>query len=206
MPPTLATLNPAPLHHQLGLAVLLACGKPSQNIAYMQSLGHVADIVRVWGWAWVMLQRGLVCIIKTSFQKASQPMKHCFLEGIGGIQARLIFAHFGAKRCRTSRRCGALALQNAANTANCAERWCSVRFAFARARDPSHKTLLFTVFCCICVSGLACELFFLRCCFCGLWRARARARPHVGLLGWGPARAQKAGMPGIIWGWGGQHA
>ena len=46
---------------------------------------NVADIIRVWGWAWVMLQRGLVCIIKTSFQKASQPMKHCFLEGVGGI-------------------------------------------------------------------------------------------------------------------------
>ena len=60
-------LNPATLQHQLGLAVLLACGKPSQNIAYMQGLGHVADIVRVWGWARVMLQRGLVCIIKTSF-------------------------------------------------------------------------------------------------------------------------------------------
>ena len=44
----------------------------------------------------------------------------------------------------------------------------------ARARDPSHKTLLFTVFCCFCVSGLACGLFFLGCCFCGLWRARAR--------------------------------
>ena len=57
----------------------------SQDIAYMQGLGHVADIIRVWRWAWVMLQRGLVCIIKTSFQKASQPMKHCFLEGIGGI-------------------------------------------------------------------------------------------------------------------------
>ena len=56
-----------------------------------------------------------------------------------------------------------------------------------RARDPSHKTLLFTVFCCFCVSGLACGLFFLGCCFCGLWRARA-------------ARAQKAGIPGIIWG------
>ena len=72
-----------------------------------------------------MLQRGLVCIIKTSFQKASQPKKHCFLEGIGGIQARLIFAHFGAKRCRACRRCWVLALQNAANTVKncCAERW-----------------------------------------------------------------------------------
>ena len=35
----------------------------------------------------------------------------------------------------------------------------------ARARDPSHKTLLFTVFCCICVSGLACGLLFLGCFF-----------------------------------------
>ena len=53
-------LNPAPLHHQLGLVVLLDCGIFSRNIAYMQGLGLVADIVRVWGWAWVMLQRGLV--------------------------------------------------------------------------------------------------------------------------------------------------
>ena len=44
----------------------------------------------------------------------------------------------------------------------------------ARARDPSHKTLLFTVFCCICVSGLACGLLFLGCFFWSLWRARAR--------------------------------
>ena len=28
--------------------------------------------------------------------------------------------------------------------------------AFLRARDASHKMLLFTVLCCICVSGLAC--------------------------------------------------
>ena len=32
-----------------------------------------------------MLQRGLVCSIQTSFQKASQPKKHCFLEDIGEI-------------------------------------------------------------------------------------------------------------------------
>ena len=100
---------------------MLACAKPSQNIAYMQGLGHVADIIRVWGWAWAMLQRGLVCIIKTSFQKASQPKKHCFLEG-------LIFAHFGAKRCRACRRCWVLALRNAVNTVKncCAERWAVV--------------------------------------------------------------------------------
>ena len=48
-------LNPAPLHHQLGLAVLLVCGKPLQNIVCMQGLGHVvSDVVRFWGWAWVM--------------------------------------------------------------------------------------------------------------------------------------------------------
>ena len=85
-------LNPAPLHRQLGLAALLACRKPSQNIAYMQGLGRVADIIRVG----VMLQRGLVCIIETSFQKAS------------------------SKRCLACRRCWVLALQNAVNTVkNC---------------------------------------------------------------------------------------
>ena len=79
--------RPSPLGRDLciTLAVLLACGKPLQNITCVQGLvGHVADIIRVWGWAWVMLQRGLVCVIKTSFQKTSQPMKHCFLEGVGG--------------------------------------------------------------------------------------------------------------------------
>ena len=44
---------------------------------------------------------------------------------------------------------------------------------------------------------------------CSFWAAvsgasGARARTHVSLLGWGPAGAQKAGIPGIIWGWGGQ--
>ena len=46
---------------------------------------------------------------------------------------------------------------------------------------------------------------------CSFWAplsgaSGARARPHLSLLGWGPAGAQKAGIPGIIWGWGGQHA
>ena len=48
---SLLAFDPALLHHQLGLAGLLDSGKPSRNIAYMQGLGHVADIVRVWGWA-----------------------------------------------------------------------------------------------------------------------------------------------------------
>ena len=42
------------------------------------------------GWAWVMLQRGLVCIIETSFRNASQPMKHCFLQGTKGIFSRIL--------------------------------------------------------------------------------------------------------------------
>ena len=144
-------LNPAPLHHQLRLAVLLACGKPSQN--NMQGLGRVADIIRVWGWAWAMLQRGLVCIIKTSFQKASQPKKLCFLEG-------LIFAHFGAKRCRACRRCW-VALRNAVNTIKncCAERWAvvlSVLLRLARVlRGPCFFRIGFRAF----------------------WRARARPQP-----------------------------
>ena len=70
--------------------------------------------------------------------------KHCFLEGIGGIQARLIFAHFGAKRCRACRRCWALALQNAVNTVKncCAERF--VRFAVAVAGSRAARSLLFS--------------------------------------------------------------
>ena len=71
----------------------------------------------------------------------------------------------------------------------------------ARARDPSHKTLLFTVFCCICVSGLACGLFFLGCCFRGLWRARATPCQPSGL---GPGWGLESWLPGH--GWGGQHA
>ena len=168
-------LNPAPLHQQLGLAVFLACEKPSQNIAYMQGLGHVADIIRVWGWAWVMLQRGLVCIIKTSFQKASQPIKHCFLEGIGGICE----AHFRAFWRQALPGIPAMLgprSTNVVNTVkNCAERWavvlsvllllwlarvlrgpCLFPVGFrARARDPSHKTLLVTVLCCTLFGALA---------------------------------------------------
>ena len=144
-------------------------------------------------------------------------------------------AHFRAfwrQALPACRRCWALALQNAVNTVKktavlsglllfcpfcCCCGWlaCCAVLAFcsrwfsglpSRALDPSHKTLLFTVFCYMCVSGLACGLLFLGCFFWVLWRARACARPHVSLLGWGPAGAQKAGIPCIIWGWGGQHA
>ena len=77
------------------------------------------------------------------------------------------------------------ALQKPVNTAKncCAERWAVVlsvllllwlarvlrgHLLFSRwlsGRDPSHKTLLFAVFCCVCVSGLACGLLFLGCFF-----------------------------------------
>ena len=65
--------------------------------------------------------------------------------------------------------------------------------ARARPHAPCQKTLLFTVFCCICVSGLDSGLFFLGCCFWGLWRARAR--PHVSLLGLGPSWAPESWHP-----------
>ena len=73
----------------------------------------------------------------------------------------------------------------------------------ARARPQPQNAAIYGVLL-YCVSRLACGLLFLGCSFWGLWRARAR--PHVSLLGWGPAGAQKASIPGIIWGWGGQHA
>ena len=44
----------------------------------------VADSIRVWGWAWVMFERGLVCIIKTKKPLSTQKST-VFLEGIGGI-------------------------------------------------------------------------------------------------------------------------
>ena len=105
----------------------------------------------------------------------------------------------------------------------CAERWAVVlsRFAFAvassraarsllfsrwfscllaRAHDPGHKTLLFTVFCCICVSGLACGLFFLGCCFWGLWRARATPCQPSGLgPGCGPESWHPRHHLGLGW-------
>ena len=202
-------LNPAPLHHQLGLAVLLSCGKPLQNIAYVQGLGRVADIMRVWGWVWVMLQRGLVCIIETSFQKASQPMKHCFLGGTEGIEASLIFTHFGAQRCRACRRCWALALQNAVNTVkNCyAARWAVVLSALlllwlARVlRGPCLLPLVFgpsdAAICGVLLrlrvrAGLRAVLF-------GLLvlgpLARACAGPHVNLLVWARLGPRKLASP-----------
>ena len=43
---------------------------------------------------------------------------------------------------------------------------------FLVARAPGHKTLLFTVVCHACVSGLACKLLFFGWSFWGLWCAR----------------------------------
>ena len=192
-------LHPASLHHQLGL-VRLPVKKPLQNIAYMQGLGRVADVIR----AWVMLQRGLVCIIETSFQKASQPMTLLFRRyrrDIRKAHVRSIFAHFGAKCCRACRRCWVLALQT--------------------AQIPSKTAMLSIglLFCpfCFCCGWLVCcaVLAFSPLVFgpsgapqppnaaiCGVllrlrfragfglffWAARsgasgARARPHVNLLG-----------------------
>ena len=109
------------------------------SIAYMQGLGRVADIIWVWGWAWVMLQRGLVCIIETSVQKASQPVnpaKHCFLEGKRYKQGSWMPAILGP--CSTKRRkyrqkllCWALGC-------------CSVRFAFVVAGSCAARSLLFS--------------------------------------------------------------
>ena len=131
-----------------------------------------------------------------------------------------------APSCRACRRCWVLALQNAVNTAKscCAERWALVLSVFlllwlarvlrgpcffpvgfrafwrARGRDPSHKTLLFTVFCCICVSGLACGLLFLGCCLWGLWRARATPCHPSGLgRGWGPESWHPRHHLGLGW-------
>ena len=172
-----------------------------------------------------MLQRGLVCIIKTSFQKASQPKKQCFVEGVGGIYARLIFERFGTKRCRACWRCWALALQNAVNTVKncCAERWavvlsvllllwlarvlrgpCFFRVGFrafrrVRARPQPQNAAVYGVLLLLRFrAGLRAVLFAVS--------AASSAHAQLSLLVWVPARAQKAGIPGIIWGWGGQHA
>ena len=146
-------LNPAPLHHQLGLAVLLACGKPLQNIGTCRVLSHVADIIRVRGWAWVMLQRGLVCTIKTSFQKSLS----FFL---------LVFGPSGAR--------GNPRPQNA----NIYGMLLHLRFR-AGLRAALFGLLFLGPLVRVCARATLCQLFGL---------------------------AQKAGIPGIIWGWGGQHA
>ena len=116
-----------------------------------------------------------------------------------------MFAHFGAKRYRACRRCWALALQNAVNTAKncCAERWAVVLSVLlllwlARAlRGPCLFPVGFRAF----------------------WRARARPQPCVvafafpgwlagcsfGLLFLGPlapARATPCQPSGFGPGWG----
>ena len=65
-------LHPAPLKYQFEPAVLLACWNPPKHHVCVQGLGRVTDIIRVWGWVWVMLQRGLVCI-KTPPKKRRNP-------------------------------------------------------------------------------------------------------------------------------------
>ena len=56
----------------------------------------------------------------------------------------------------------------------------------ARARDPSHKTLLFTVFCCICVSGWLAGCSF-SAALSGAPGARATpCQPSGSGPGWGP--------------------
>ena len=129
------------LHHQLGLAVMLACGKPTQNIAYMQGLGHVADIVRVWGWAWVML----FC-----------PFSFCcgWLACCAALAFfPLVFGPSGASATPATKRCY---LQ------------CFVAWAFP---------------------GWLAGCSFWAAVSGGLWRARAR--PHVSLLGWGVGNMHK---------------
>ena len=113
-----------------------------------------------------------------------------------------------------------LALQNAVNTVKnrCAERWavvlsvllllwlarvlrdpCFFRVGFrafwrARARpQPQHAAIYGVLLHLRFRAGLRAVLF-------GLLFLLPLARPHVSLLGWVPARAQKAGIPGIIWG------
>ena len=93
----------------------------------------------------------------------------------GGIYARLIFAHFGAKRCwacrpRSPKRC---------------------KYRPKKEHAAICGVLLRLRF----RAGLRAVLFGLL--FLGPL-ARTRARPHVSLLGWGPAGAQKAGIPGIM--------
>ena len=81
-------------------------------------------------------------------------------------------------------------------------RWFSGLLARARATPATKRRFL------RCFVALAFPGWLEGCSFWAALSAAsgARARPHVSLLGWGPAGAQKAGIPGIIWGWGGQHA
>ena len=135
------------------------------------------------------------------------------------------FCAFWRQALPACRRCWVLALQNAVNTAQncCAERWAVVlsvllllwlarvlrgpcffpvgfrAFWRARARPRPQNAAIYGVLLHLRFgAGLRAVLFGLL--FLGSL-ARARARPHVSLLGWGPAGAQKAGIPGIIWSW-----
>ena len=175
-------LTPAPLRHQLGLAVLLACGKPLRNIACMQSSGHVACVVRVWGWAWVMLQRGLVCLHHQDFlPKSLSTHEALFFRCRRDISE----AHFRAFWREALPGMPAMLGPRSINTVKscCAERWAVVLLLLwlahalrgpcffplvsgllASARDPSHKNAA--------IYGV-----LLRLCF----QAGLRAAP-----GWGP--------------------
>ena len=106
----------------------------------------------------------------------------------------------------------------------CAERWAvvlSVLLLLWLARVLRGPCFFSRWFSGLLARALATKRFYLRCFVafafpgwlagCSFWAAvsaasGARARPHVSLLVWALARAQKAGIPGIIWGLGGQHA
>ena len=174
-----------------------------------------------------MLQRGLVCIIKTSFQKASRPMKHCFFtryrrgiseahfcalwrQALPGMPAML--GPGSAKRCKYCQKllCSALGC-------------CSVRFGFAVAGSRAARSLLFSRW----FSGLlararatpATKRCYLRCFVafafpgwlagCSFWAAlsgvsgaRARATPcQPSALGprWGPESWHPRHHLGLGW-------
>ena len=217
VPPTLVMrcLCLAPLHHQPGLAVLLAL----QNIAYNAGLGRVADIIRVWD-----ASAGLGLHHRAFLPKSFATHVALFLRR---CQRDISKAHFHVFWCQAllgmPAMLGPRSTKRRKYRQNCyAERWAVVLSvllllwlarallgpcfvpvgfrAFWRARAPQPQIAA--------ICGVLLRLRFragLRVFLFGLLvlgpLARARATPCQP-SGLGPAGAPKAGIPGTIWGWG----
>ena len=135
-------LHPAPLHHQLGLAVSLAWETLAKN--------RVADIVRVWvGPGLGDASAGLGLQYQHFLPTHEALFCRRFRRGISE-------AHFCA--CWRQALPGMPVMLGPRSTKRCKYRVLGP--SGARARDPSHKTLLFTA-CCLLLRAVLFGLLFL---------------------------------------------